>query len=348
MPPSRKLFTIALPVRNGGRYLRPCVESILGQSCGDFDLVILDNHCDDEGAEWLATVRDPRMTIQRSDRVLGIEDNWARIVQIPKNEYLTMIGHDDLLDANYLEEMRQLVLQHPEAGLYQAHFRLIDDQGRLWRHCYPMPLRETAAEFLAARLDGIRDSFGTGYLMRSRDFDRVGGLPRFARLIHSDDALWLRLMENSWKATSPQELFSYRYHAQSTSGGLDPAIYVDVLTQYQPYVEAIAKRDPVLDVLLARYGPGFYARQGEYLHQLSLRFSLEGNRPYPAALRARLPAWLEGAEAAGLPAPNRGKKIRLLEVCLRHSLSRRAYRIGRSLVKTLWDLVAPLLTRRRP
>ena len=57
---------------------------------------------------------------------LTIEENWHRVVTIPKNEFITLIGHDDILDPHYLSVMDKLIARHPKASLYQTHFRKID------------------------------------------------------------------------------------------------------------------------------------------------------------------------------------------------------------------------------
>jgi glycosyltransferase involved in cell wall biosynthesis len=43
--------SIGLPVYNGQRYLREAIESILGQSFGDFELIICDNASTDATPE---------------------------------------------------------------------------------------------------------------------------------------------------------------------------------------------------------------------------------------------------------------------------------------------------------
>ena len=44
---------------------------------------------------------------------------------------MTVIGHDDLLDNNYLDVMNALIAKYPNASLYQTHFRYIDGRAEL-------------------------------------------------------------------------------------------------------------------------------------------------------------------------------------------------------------------------
>ena len=215
-----KPFSIVLPVRDGGEHVKLCVASILAQTlAGDFELLILENGSTDGTAEWLAAVRDPRVRVYPAERPLSIEENWARIKELPKNEYLTTIGHDDLLDPDFLTVMTKLIRDQPHAGLYCSHFRIIDAAGKFLRHCRPMPARETAAEFLASRLCLLRDSFGTGHVLRSVVYDELGGIPPYPKLLYADDALFFGAIGRSYRATALDEAFSYRLHTSSASGG---------------------------------------------------------------------------------------------------------------------------------
>jgi len=210
-------ISIFLPVHNGGEHFRQCVKSILAQTYPDFSLVILENASSDTNIEWIATLEDPRITVLESNAFLSIEDNWARILQVPKKQYMTIIGHDDLLDPNYLMVMHSLIKEHPDAGLYQAHFRLIDKNGKKIRSCVPMNSIEKADAFLKSRLMFQRDSYGAGYMFLSSSYEKVGGIPLYDKLMFADDALWILLIGDSYKVTAIEECFSCRIHTKSTA-----------------------------------------------------------------------------------------------------------------------------------
>ena len=322
-----KRFSIVLPVRNGGEYLKFCVASILAQTLADdFELIVLENGSIDGSTEWLASLNDPRVRLYPADKPLSIEENWARVCQVPRAEFMTMIGHDDLLDADYLATMKALVEEHPDAGLYQTHFRLIDSEGGSLRHCLPMPACETAAEFLAARLTNIRDSYGTGYVMRTADYDRVGGMPLHDKLIYADDSLWLHLMEGSWKATSPHEMFSYRFHAQSTSGYVDPLAHLSALERYQQALERLAQRDRAVRQVLLRYAPAAYSDHSRYLHKRFLLQFLAGKAAYTRATAERVVQLAQRSAGTETTRLHSKRRLQLLEWVCRIPGGRWVYR----------------------
>jgi GT2 family glycosyltransferase len=241
---ARRQFLIVLPVRNGEEHVKACVASILAQVHEHFRLMVLENASTDDTPSWLRQLRDPRISVWESPTPLEIENNWARILRLDlSEEFLTIIGHDDLLDPCYLSQMSALIDAHPDAGLYQCHFRLIDKYGRRLRSCLPMPANETAEGFLAARLQLRRDSYGTGYMFRTSDYVRVGGIPLYKKLMFADDALWLELMRGSYKATLAREMFSYRLHPGGTSHSPDWRSTFEALACYLDFLKSYGQSD---------------------------------------------------------------------------------------------------------
>jgi len=110
-----------------------------------------------------------------------------------------------------------LIAAEPDASLYTSQFHIIDSDGTIVRACKPTPYKETGEAFLRARQNFQRDSFGTGYVMRSADYKRVGGFLPFARLIYADDFVVYCLADISGKVSSSRFLFGYRYHLKSES-----------------------------------------------------------------------------------------------------------------------------------
>jgi glycosyltransferase involved in cell wall biosynthesis len=210
-------FSVVLPVRNGWPWVQECVASILAQTYPHFDLIVLDNQSTDNTVPWLKSLNDSRIRLYYSSSALSMVDSWARITGVEKQEYMTLIGHDDMLDPGFLETVNRLIERFPDAKLYQAAARLIDSEGKKIRSCQPVPVRETPAQYLEGRFTYRRDISGTGVVMRSIEYDRIGGIPHFSSLYFADDALWLSLMRGGYKACDPAELVAIRMHSKKES-----------------------------------------------------------------------------------------------------------------------------------
>ena len=268
-------FSIILPVRNGGEYVKECVNSVLSQTLQDFNLVVLDNCSTDHTVAWLESLKDPRIIIHKADRSLSIEENWGRIKDVPRNEFMTMIGHDDLLLPNYLQEMDTLINRFPDATLYQTHFNYIDAAGKLIRLSEAMDEQQFVQDFLADQMQQTIDSTGTGYMMRSTQFDEAGGMPvNYPNLIFADYALWVRLMAKGYKATSFKTCFSYRVH-QSVSATTNAEAFLKALGIYIKEIDQLQKERPAVKEVVQSFGKGFLLFWCESLSHRLLKIPLE-------------------------------------------------------------------------
>ncbi|HEX8237207.1 MAG TPA: glycosyltransferase family A protein [Abditibacteriaceae bacterium] len=271
-------FTIIIPAYNGGEYFKECVRSVLAQTFNDFELAVLDDCSTDKSIDWLRRQNDARICIYSSEQRLGIVGNWARAAGIPKAPFTTILGQDDLLHPNYLQVMNKLIERHPDAGLYHAHFRFIDENGGFLRACRPLPEQESAAEYLTALFTNQRDTYGTGYLWRSQKYDALGGIPHFEKLLFADDALWFSLMSGSYKATAPEECFSCRIHLGSTSGSATWQSWMAAMNEYVPFLKNLAARDVELLRALSAHRDEYFLYWCRSLYTLALVQATRANK----------------------------------------------------------------------
>lgn len=252
MDPHIHRYSIILPVKNGGDYLKECVHSILSQSFADFNLDILDNNSDDGTLQWVTSLKDERIRLYPSEISLSIEENWGRIVSVPKNEFMMMIGHDDILDKEYLSVINKLIQKHPAASLYQTHFRYIDAKGSTIRHCKPMDEIQSASEFLASFLANTIDTMGTGFMMRSSDYNSFGGIPFYPNLLFADFELWIRLAAKSYKATATEECFGFRLHQSATTKSPDIKFHI-AFAQFIKFLMDLKSKSDDFDRTIEKY-----------------------------------------------------------------------------------------------
>lgn len=210
-------YSIILPVRNGGHYVKLCVNSVLAQTYHDFNFIVLDNNSTDDTKEWISSLNDSRVIIYPSSSSLTIEENWARILGIDKNEFITIIGHDDILNANYLTVINDLINSFPDAGLYQTHFNFINGKGDIIRPCIPMKQLIKPEDFFEEVLRNTIEIIGTGFMLRSKDYDSNGGIPPYPNLLYADIEIWIKVIQDSYMVVSPHNCFSFRFHIDNTS-----------------------------------------------------------------------------------------------------------------------------------
>lgn len=246
-------YSIILPVRNGAHYVKACVDSVLSQTLSDFNFIILDNCSTDGTLEWVQSLQDNRIKIIPSIKPLNIEENWARIKDIPKNEFITLIGHDDLLYPDFLENINRLVELYPDASLYHTHFNFIDAAGKVIRRSKPMNSLLTANDLLKGFLTQTIDSMGTGYVMRAKDYDAVGGIPvKYPNLLFADFELWLNISGKGAVAVSPNTCFAFRVHQSATGTSQDYKLH-RALELYVDFLVGLKNSDKEKEALVLQH-----------------------------------------------------------------------------------------------
>jgi glycosyltransferase involved in cell wall biosynthesis len=332
-------FSIFLPVRNGWPYVRECVESILAQTYPHFELNVLDNQSTDNTMPWLKTLPDSRIRMHSSALSLSIVDSWARVKGLAKQEFMTLIGHDDTLDPSFLATIKSLIDRHPEASLYQTGSRFINSDGKTIRACRKAPQRETAAEYLSARLTFQRDIFGTGYVMRSADYDRLGGIPGFEKLFFADDALWLSLLRGSYKATDPGEHFSVRIHPKSESASL-PSAWSSILlglSQFTDFLRMYVKSDEASRSIVERLEPEFLLAYHRNIYIYALVEACQSRKKLATAVLERIESSLKTGTGMDASRLRRSVKVALIELLNASPL--------RAQVPRLWSAYYKLKTK---
>ncbi len=251
-------YSIILPVRNGGEYVKQCVKSILNQSVQDFNLIVLDNCSNDGTTGWVRSLNDKRIVLLVANKPLTIEENWARILAVPKNEFITLIGHDDLLAHDYLVAMNNLISKYPDASLYQTYFNYIDSNGNELRKCKPANEVLSPDFFLANLLQNKFDLLGTGFMMRAKDYDAIGGIPHYPNLLFADFELWVNLVRINYLAVAGKECFSFRIHQSTTTTSPDIKIH-KAFKQLICFLKKLKVEDEKLNKTIQEYAVPFIA-----------------------------------------------------------------------------------------
>jgi hypothetical protein len=329
-----------LPVRNGWPYVQECVASVLAQTHRDFELHVLDNASTDETLPWLRSLEDERLRISTSATSLSIDQSWARARTVPKREFMTLIGHDDRLEPGFLEAVDGLIRRHPRAALYQTGAYLINAQGRKIRSCWPVPERETAADYLRARFGPRRDMSGTGFVFRSADYERVGGIPPFERLFFADDALWLSLLgDEGYKACEPAELCAVRVHPRSESASL-PSAWRPILRgvgQITEFFQKFQAAHASVRAVMAELLPQFLLKYHRSVLIFALVDACQKGQRLPASDVGVIEESLASTDAVAASALLRGTEVRLVSLLNRSPLRR--------CVPWLWKIYYALRTR---
>jgi hypothetical protein len=228
------LVSVGMPVFNGERYVSLAIESILGQTHRNLELLVSDNASSDATESIVREYqrRDGRVRYLRSPVNRGGVWNRNRLVGQASGQYFMWADHDDVRHPEYVARCLEVLAGRPDVVLCYSATRDIDEEG-----C-PLPREE-----IRLRLDSpdARQRFGDVValehlcepcfgLMQASLVKEIGGIGNYA---DSDRVFLAKLSLRGRGVRLPEELFFRRAHAgqstrlypsrqQRTAGWCDP------------------------------------------------------------------------------------------------------------------------------
>ncbi len=123
--------SVGLPVYNGERYLEESIDSLLGQTYEDFELVISDNASTDRTAEICKRYarQDSRVRYIRQSQNIGLAPNHNFVFRQSRGEFFKWAASDDLYARDLLQRCVTALDEHPDVVVAHAWEAVIDDKG---------------------------------------------------------------------------------------------------------------------------------------------------------------------------------------------------------------------------
>lgn len=111
-------FSILVPAfETKEEYLRAMIESVLGQSYGNFELIIADASKSKKVEEVIGSYEDKRISYRRLKQNAGISANTNQALMYATGDYAALLDHDDVLTPDALFEMAASIEKAEENGI---------------------------------------------------------------------------------------------------------------------------------------------------------------------------------------------------------------------------------------
>lgn len=195
---SEPTFSIVMPAYNAASTIGPAIRSVLAQTRGDFELIVVDDGSADETAERVRSFEgDPRVALVREPN-LGLASARNTAVERGRGRLVSMLDSDDLWLPGYLKTMAETLDGAPQAGFAYTDAWVLDDPtGRIQRASAmayqdpPDPPPADPVRFLEELLE--RNFVFTSVTVRRSVLEEVGGY-RGSLSAAEDYELWLRIV----------------------------------------------------------------------------------------------------------------------------------------------------------
>ncbi len=208
------LITVLMAAHNEEAYVRASVESVLGQSFRNFELIIVDDASTDNTSRILASFTDPRIRIIRNTTCQGLTKSLIKGIEHAQGAFIARLDADDLAMYRRLEIQAELLSTLPEVGLVGSNCCIIDVNGRR------IGSRRMPPTDLAIRWCSVFDTpfLHPSVMFRLETYKDAGGYDPSENVEAAEDFdLWVRMLQVTQARNLSSKLISYRVRQGSVS-----------------------------------------------------------------------------------------------------------------------------------
>jgi len=121
------MFSIIIPLYNKAPYIEKAIQSVLAQTLQDFELIVIDDGSTDNSYEivqhlFSSLTPPPGGWGAFTQQNQGVSTARNNGVKLAKNPYICFLDADDWWAPTFLEEMKALIDEFPNAGIYGSSY----------------------------------------------------------------------------------------------------------------------------------------------------------------------------------------------------------------------------------
>jgi glycosyltransferase involved in cell wall biosynthesis len=214
-------ITVIVPAYNVAGLILPCLASIVAQSRGDWQAIVIDDGSADATADEVRTLDDPRISLVQQANA-GVSSARNHGLELARGRFVMFLDGDDILNPTAFARLAAMLDTQDQAVAAFGTFLKILPGGAPYPGQKPLSLhRYPDGDVLEPMLRGNFLANGGHVLIRTKIARRLGGFDTGLRL-SEDWEFWCRLAAEgpfAFIGTEP-EVFSLRVRPGSSSGGL--------------------------------------------------------------------------------------------------------------------------------
>ena len=242
--------SVCIPFYQGAAYAEEALNSVLAQTRTDWELVIADDHSDDDTAGIVERFiarhgNDPRIQFHRNPERLGMAGNWNKVIGLARGRYIKLVCGDDWLRPDCLERQGAALDANPSASLTSSSRMVVSSRGRelFVRSCFAKtglyPGRKAVRDGLLTGTNTIGDPVAV--MFRADALKKAG--PFEPAVVYCTDVdLWLRILLHGDLYFINEPLAFYRIHKGATGKKLRNKTVADFLSVVDR-IEAASARE---------------------------------------------------------------------------------------------------------
>ncbi len=217
--PARPAVTVVIPTFNRAAIVGRAIRSVLGQTCQDWELIVVDD-CSTDGTEQaVRCFSDNRIKYIRHDRNRRVSAARNTGIRCAQGEYVAFLDDDDeWLPEKLQKDVEAFRNSDPEVGLVYAGKMILDERGRVLKlrmetksgwvydalldgNFIGSPSRITVKKQVLDRVVGFDETF-----FNAEDYDLCLRVARVSKIACVPCCLVKRHLVSDWKTASLRNL----------------------------------------------------------------------------------------------------------------------------------------------
>ncbi len=217
-----KLVSVIMPAYNAEKYIAQAIESILGQTYKDFELIIINDCSCDRTEEIILSYDDPRIVYVKNEQNLGVAKTLNVGLEIAKGEYIARMDADDMSLPQRFAKQVAFLNANEDVAVLGTNVETFNETGTICTGWSATDPEQMKVDMLFAC--GLAHP---SVMMRTNVIRQLGGYaPDYHGL--EDYELWCRVLEKHQITTLPDILLRYRVHGGQVTQN-QSARYLDLL-----------------------------------------------------------------------------------------------------------------------
>jgi glycosyltransferase involved in cell wall biosynthesis len=232
--PSHASISVVMAAYNIELFIDQAVESVLGQTFSDFELIVVEGGSRDATREILESYRDPRLRVVR--HACG-DDIWLWFVEslnlglsLARGEMIARMDGDDVSLPHRFERQMEVFAHDPELVLLGTDMNYITESGKIGHRAHVGGVSITDHKVASLNLPVI--PHGSAMFKKSA-VERAGTYRKDFRSCEDQD-MWYRLAEvgRVGKIHEPHYLYRINRGSIIASGGDRNDLYGRIIRAY--------------------------------------------------------------------------------------------------------------------
>lgn len=217
----KDLVTIAIPTYNRARFITEAIRSAQAQTYRNIEILVVDNCSTDNTRLIVESIKDKRLKYCRNPKNIGMKNNWNKCVQLAKGQFILILGDDDILYPDFVDETIKIYKNYPNLGFIFTHTNKVDVEGQYlmrWGYDFCKPGYIKGGDYLLDTIKyGCCLTNSSTMICHKRIYNSVGEYRQEFGANTFDFNMYLRIAEKYDVYFLDKTLTDYRIHPAQVS-----------------------------------------------------------------------------------------------------------------------------------